>query len=75
MDEHYQIPALVLRLGEHTATLQLADQTVAWPRDRLPEDVREGDTVHVRIASKQTELTERHERARAMLTEILGGRA
>lgn len=73
MSEQFSIKARVASLTSQGFVLDLGNQQLRLPSDALPEGVKEGDVVTVRLLTKELEEHERHERARALLSEILGG--
>jgi hypothetical protein len=73
MDEDYTIPARVIELTATEAVLSVEGQNLRWPLAALPSDVKQGDTVKLRLISSETETQDRHEQARVILAEILGG--
>ncbi|HEY8108877.1 MAG TPA: hypothetical protein VIF43_02630 [Patescibacteria group bacterium] len=71
MNPHEQ-KAVVESVSARTVTLRLGDRRFEWPREQAP-DVRKGDTVVVRLLSEAQAETDRHEQARVVLKELLGG--
>lgn len=75
MDDAHTLSAKVVRMTDVAAELLINHQPLVWPRSALPAGIREGDTVNVRVLDTQTAALERHEQARMILAEILGGRS
>lgn len=74
MDETSDIKATVQDIdGEH-AVLEVGGQPLRWPAGQLPANIKKGDTLVLRALTERQSTVEPHERARAILTEILGGR-
>jgi hypothetical protein len=72
MDEQRSLRATVRELTDQTASLEISGQTLQWPRTALPANLNEGDTVIIAVQSEAEATMEHHERARAILSEILG---
>jgi hypothetical protein len=75
MDDRNEIKAVIRRVSGSQATLEVEGQTLTWPTDQLPDGAREGETVRLRMLTERQAETEYQERARALLTEILGGKS
>jgi hypothetical protein len=73
MDEH-ALPATVTHISDQGAQLDIAGQSLTWPFAGLPDGVRAGDRVMVRVMTEEEARADHHERARAILSEILGSR-
>lgn len=73
MDKQPILEARVKTIAGGEAWLAVGTQQLRWPSDGLPEGVKEGDTVSLCVVTKEQTEVERQERARALLTEILGG--
>ena len=71
MNSHEQ-KAVVESVSERAVTLRVDGQRFEWPRDQAP-DLRKGDTVTVRLLSEAQAVADRHEQARVVLKELLGG--
>jgi hypothetical protein len=67
------LQAVVRRLSGAQAELEVGGQTLRVPTDKLPTKLTEGDNVVISLQSIDQATAERHEFARALLTEILGG--
>ncbi|MSU76148.1 hypothetical protein EXS54_01605 [Patescibacteria group bacterium] len=74
MDGSKELTAVIRHVTSDRALLDLNGQTVSWPREALPDDAHEGDTVQLRMVSAKAAEQDRQELARAILSEILGGR-
>lgn len=71
MNPHEQ-KAVVESVSARTVTLRLGNQRFEWPREQAPE-LRKGDSVMVRLLTEAQAVTDRHEQARIVLKELLGG--
>jgi hypothetical protein len=71
MNPHEQ-KAVVESVSGQTITLRLGQQRFEWPREHAP-DLGEGDTVVVRLLTETQATADRHEQARIVLKELLGG--
>lgn len=67
------LQAVVRRRSGAQAELEIGGQTLRVPTNKLPADLNEGDDVVISLQSTDQASAERHEFARALLTEILGG--
>lgn len=65
--------AAVTRLSGTHAELDYDGRTLQVPQSTLPNGVSEGDDVVITLQTIEQAEAERHEFARALLTEILGG--
>ena len=72
MSEEHSIKAVVTDVSPRGITLDVGGQTLQWPRHALPEDLRQGDQVSLRLLTERMEYADRQEQARAILSEILG---
>ena len=72
MDDQHSLKARVVALAADSATLDVGGQQLRWPTDRLPGGVREGDLLLVRLLTETMAEADRHEQARAILSQILG---
>lgn len=72
MDKH-DLTAVVRELTNAGAKLDLGGQTITWPTHELPPDLKQGDEVSLRLLTQAALDADRHENARTILTEILGG--
>ena len=72
MDDKNSLSARVIAMAGGAATLEIAGQRLRWPLDRLPAGVHEGDQVLLRLLTESMAEADRHEQARAILSEILG---
>ncbi len=75
MDEPRDLTAVIRRITNDHAQIDLAGQTITWPRQSLPEGIQEGDSVQLRMLTEQAAQTDRQELARTILAEILGGKS
>lgn len=75
MDDAHILSAQVTRMTDTVAELSLNGQLIRWPLSAMPAGVKAGDTVNLRLLSEYESTLERHERARAILAEILGGQS
>ncbi|MEX1113424.1 MAG: hypothetical protein WD603_02135 [Patescibacteria group bacterium] len=64
--------ATVVSVSDRHIVLSLDGKTFEWPREAAPR-VSEGDTMIVRLMTESQAATDRHEQARAVLKELLGG--
>jgi hypothetical protein len=71
MNPHEQ-KAIIESVSERTVTVRLGDQRFEWPREQTPQ-VRKGDAVVIRVMTETQATTDRHEQARVVLKELLGG--
>lgn len=69
-----ELTAVIRQVTSDRALLDLNGQTVSWPREAMPDGAQEGDTVQLRMLTKQAAEHDRQELARAILSEILGGK-
>lgn len=67
--------AVVRDITDQGAMLEAAGQRFTWPRETLPDGVQQGDTVTLILETESQAIQSAQERARAILTEILGGRS
>lgn len=74
MDEPKELTAVIRQVTSDRTLLDLNGQTVSWPKETMPDGAREGDTVHLRMLTKQAAEHDRQALARAILTEILGSK-
>lgn len=65
--------AAVKRLSGDHAELDFEGRSLRVPQTQLPPGVSEGDDVVITLQTIEQAAAERHEFARALLTEILGG--
>ncbi len=71
-EKEFSINGVVDRFEEEKAVIILKDhQTVYWPKDKLPDDVKEGDAVWLRLAHDKDLTKEREKLAKKILEEIL----
>lgn len=75
MDESKELTALIRHVAGDHALVEVSGQAIPWPADALPDGVKEGDTVRLRMLTAHQAETDRHELARAILEEIIGGNA
>lgn len=69
----YEYKAVVESISDQELVLNLGNgRQVTWPRKNAPI-VRKGDSVVVRLMTEEQATTDRHEQARAILKELLGG--
>jgi hypothetical protein len=67
----YTQPAKIKTLQEKQVILQLPDgQEFTWPRNLLPESIKEGQAIRVLLHDAETEEEERQKLARALVNEI-----
>lgn len=71
MNPHEQ-HAVVESVSEEHIVLSVGGITLQWPRTQAPR-VKPGDTVIIRLLTEQQATTDRHEQARVVLKELLGG--
>ncbi len=57
--------------GEKAVLKTKDNQTIIWPKDKLPADAREGALLVFRITSDQDQTEDRRRLAREILNEIL----
>ena len=65
--------AAVKRLSGTYAELDYDGRTLQVPQATLPSGISEGDDIVITLQTIEQAETDRHEFARALLTEILGG--
>jgi hypothetical protein len=75
MDDDYSLIAEVREVTTQGARLAVSGQEVFWPAGNLPQGIKAGDTLTLRLLTPAMAEQEQHERARAILTEILGGQS
>ena len=75
MDGLNELTATIRQVTADRATLDLSGQIVSWPAAALPAGAKEGDTVRLRMLTEHQAESDRHELARAILSEILGSRS
>ncbi len=73
MDESKELTAVIRQITGRQALVEISGQAVSWPVEALPDNVKEGDTVRLQMLTDHQVETDRHELARAILEEILGG--
>jgi len=72
-EKEFSISGVVDRF-EGDAVIILRDhQVIHWPKRKLPEDIKEGDVVWLRISHDKDLTEEREKLARRILEEIING--
>ncbi|MDP9211661.1 MAG: hypothetical protein M3N59_00035 [bacterium] len=64
--------ATVVSVSDRHIVLSLDGKTFEWPREAAP-NVSAGDTMTVRLMTEAQAAADRHEQARVVLRELLGG--
>lgn len=73
-EKEFSIRGVIDRFENESAVLILKDhQIIHWPKEKLPEDIKEGDIVWLRISHDKDLTKEREILARKILEEILNG--
>lgn len=73
-EKDFAINGVVDRFEGEFAVIILKDhQTIHWPKNKLSEDIKEGDAVWIRILHDKDLTKEREKLARKILEEILNG--
>lgn len=75
MEESKELTALIRHITGDQALVEVSGRAIPWPTDALPDGVHEGDTVRLRMLTAHQVESDRHELARAILEEIIGGTA
>lgn len=71
-EKEFSISGVLDRFEENSAVVILkGHQVIHWPRQKLPEDIKEGDVVWLRISHDKDLTKERERLARKILEEIL----
>jgi exosome complex RNA-binding protein Csl4 len=66
------IKAKLLDFQKESALLQTEDnQKIIWPKDRLPENIKVGDDLKLRVLSAEQDEIGKEELAKAILNQIL----
>lgn len=71
--EEYSLTVEVLEITDDEARLSVRGHTLSWPASQLPPGLQPGEKVSLKLLTPALQAQEQHERARAILTEILGG--
>ena len=73
-EKEFSISGVLDRFEGEDAIIILKDrQIIHWPKYKLPEDIKEGDVVWLRISHDKNLTEEREKIARKILEEILNG--
>ncbi len=68
----YSLSGTLDRIEEDKAVIRLDDgQEIFWAREKLPQNVKEGELVRIKLFTSDTESEEREKIARKLLEEIL----
>ena len=71
-EKEFSINGVVDRYeGENAVIILKHRQIIHWPKDKLPEDIKEGDIVWLRVSHDKDLTKEREKLARKILEEIL----
>lgn len=74
-EKEFSISGVIDRFEGEKAVIILKDhQVVHWPKQKLPDDIKEGDVVWLRIAHDKDLTKEREKLARKILEEILNSK-
>lgn len=73
-EKEFSISGVVDRFeGETVVIILKHHQVIHWPRHKLPEGLKEGDVVWLRVSHDKDLTKEREKLARRILEEILNG--
>lgn len=73
-EKEFAISGVIDRFEENSAVIILkGHQIVHWPKQKLPEDVKEGDVVWLMLSHDEDLTKEREKLAHKILEEILNG--
>jgi hypothetical protein len=72
LQHHYSQQVTVKELTDSSAVLAFADgQTVTWPLNLLPDEIKKEQTLKVIVHNKETDELERKALAREVLNEVM----
>ncbi|MDD5040179.1 MAG: hypothetical protein PHY34_03435 [Patescibacteria group bacterium] len=73
-DQEFQRVATIIGFENTNAVLQVDDtQVLRWPIKKLPNDVREGMVMHLRVSNAHSEEAEREQLKRDIINTLLQG--
>lgn len=67
----YTIKGIIDRFEENTAVIRSEGKDIYWSRSKLPQDLKEGSVVYLRLFSQEEETKERENLAKTLLNEII----
>jgi hypothetical protein len=71
MDDR-QLTAEVITVDDRGVHVKILEQTIIWPTQAAPAGVKAGDSVVLSLKTPTEAASDQHERARAILAELLG---